>query len=166
MRHLGIKEGRWLCWLILDSGLLGLSHLEKHLSSRHVLDFVPRSCVGRNRPRTGRGTRRVSKGVHHLGGRRQVRYCTKGTVAGEGWYWCCRVSVSNPRLRKHRKLTKSPCHSQIRNDKPEQQWYLKDGTGVRIQLAETNLCLDAGAKSACRESLSTRERAKLISRNR
>ncbi|KAK4641201.1 hypothetical protein QC761_610270 [Podospora bellae-mahoneyi] len=40
---------------------------------------------------------------------------------------------------------------QIRNDKPEQQWYLKDGTGVRIQLAETNLCLDAGAKSNWRD---------------
>ncbi|KAK0667834.1 hypothetical protein QBC41DRAFT_227589 [Cercophora samala] len=36
---------------------------------------------------------------------------------------------------------------QIKNDKPEQHWYLKDGPGVRIQLAETNLCLDAGAKS-------------------
>ncbi|KAK4177128.1 hypothetical protein QBC36DRAFT_345704 [Triangularia setosa] len=36
---------------------------------------------------------------------------------------------------------------QIKNDKPEQHWYLKDGTGVRIQLADTNLCLDAGAKS-------------------
>ncbi|KAK0726277.1 hypothetical protein B0T21DRAFT_350431 [Apiosordaria backusii] len=36
---------------------------------------------------------------------------------------------------------------QIKNDKPEQHWYLKDGTGGRIQLADTNLCLDAGAKS-------------------
>ncbi|KAK4199179.1 hypothetical protein QBC40DRAFT_176856 [Triangularia verruculosa] len=35
----------------------------------------------------------------------------------------------------------------IKNDKPEQHWYLKDGPGVWIQLADTNLCLDAGAKS-------------------
>ncbi|VBB84779.1 Putative protein of unknown function [Podospora comata] len=44
-----------------------------------------------------------------------------------------------------------PKAPQIRNDKPEQQWYLKDGTGVRIQLAETNLCLDAGAKNNWRD---------------
>ncbi len=36
--------------------------------------------------------------------------------------------------------------SQTRNDKPEQQWYVKDGS-TKIQLADSTLCLDGGAKS-------------------
>lgn len=37
---------------------------------------------------------------------------------------------------------------QVRNDKPEQQWYLSTTSNTtRIQYAGTNLCLDAGAKS-------------------
>ncbi|KAF2190660.1 carbohydrate-binding module family 13 protein [Zopfia rhizophila CBS 207.26] len=35
---------------------------------------------------------------------------------------------------------------QSRNDKPEQQWYIKDGN-TTIQLVDTTLCLDGGAKS-------------------
>ncbi len=35
---------------------------------------------------------------------------------------------------------------QTRNNKPEQQWYIKDGK-TKIQLVDTNLCVDAGAKS-------------------
>ncbi|KAE8449075.1 hypothetical protein EG329_008663 [Mollisiaceae sp. DMI_Dod_QoI] len=35
---------------------------------------------------------------------------------------------------------------QTLNNKPEQQWYIKDGNST-IQLAGTTLCLDAGAKS-------------------
>lgn len=35
--------------------------------------------------------------------------------------------------------------SQTRNDKPEQHWILKDGV-TKIQLADTTLCMDAGAK--------------------
>ncbi len=35
---------------------------------------------------------------------------------------------------------------QTLNNKPEQQWYIKDGQS-KIQLAGTTLCLDAGAKS-------------------
>ncbi|CZR66291.1 uncharacterized protein PAC_16192 [Phialocephala subalpina] len=35
---------------------------------------------------------------------------------------------------------------QTLDNKPEQQWYLKDGNST-IQLAATTLCLDAGAKS-------------------
>ncbi|KAI2608221.1 carbohydrate-binding module family 13 protein [Hypoxylon fragiforme] len=34
--------------------------------------------------------------------------------------------------------------------KPEQQWYLTDGSS-KIQLANTELCLDAGAKSAWKD---------------
>ena len=34
---------------------------------------------------------------------------------------------------------------QTLTSKPEQQWYVKDGTS-KIQLAGTTLCLDAGAK--------------------
>jgi len=37
-------------------------------------------------------------------------------------------------------------HSQTLNNKPEQQWYVKDGA-TKIQLAGTTLCLDAGPKS-------------------
>ncbi|KAK4044184.1 hypothetical protein C8A01DRAFT_31790 [Parachaetomium inaequale] len=33
-----------------------------------------------------------------------------------------------------------------RNDKPEQQWYLKDGAS-KIQLANSTLCMDGGANS-------------------
>ncbi|KAL1890432.1 hypothetical protein Sste5346_008259 [Sporothrix stenoceras] len=39
---------------------------------------------------------------------------------------------------------------QTLTSKPEQQWYVKDGSGSgtsKIQLAGTTLCLDAGAKS-------------------
>ncbi|KAK4183638.1 hypothetical protein QBC35DRAFT_518096 [Podospora australis] len=36
---------------------------------------------------------------------------------------------------------------QTRNNKTEQQWYLKDGPGGKIQLAGSTLCIDAGAKS-------------------
>jgi len=35
---------------------------------------------------------------------------------------------------------------QTLTSKPEQQWYIKDGAS-KIQLADTTLCLDAGAKS-------------------
>ncbi|KAK4206626.1 ricin B lectin domain-containing protein [Rhypophila decipiens] len=35
---------------------------------------------------------------------------------------------------------------QTRNDKPEQQWYLKSNV-TRIQLANSTLCMDAGAKA-------------------
>ncbi|KAI8629045.1 carbohydrate-binding module family 13 protein [Xylariaceae sp. FL1651] len=31
--------------------------------------------------------------------------------------------------------------------KPEQQWYIKSGNNTRIQLANTTLCVDAGAKT-------------------
>ena len=34
---------------------------------------------------------------------------------------------------------------QTLTSKPEQQWYIKDGA-TKIQLADTTLCLDAGAK--------------------
>jgi hypothetical protein len=37
-------------------------------------------------------------------------------------------------------------HRKTRNDKPEQQWYLKDGA-TKIQLVDSNLCMDGGAKS-------------------
>ncbi|KAI0022140.1 hypothetical protein F4780DRAFT_777853 [Xylariomycetidae sp. FL0641] len=40
---------------------------------------------------------------------------------------------------------------QTRTDTPEQQWYLKDGEGSKIQLAETTLCVDAGEKSAWKD---------------
>lgn len=40
----------------------------------------------------------------------------------------------------------SPIHRQPLSSKKEQQWYLKDGV-TKIQLAETNWCMDAGAKS-------------------
>ena len=37
---------------------------------------------------------------------------------------------------------------QVRNNKPEQQWYLSTtSNSTRIQYAGSNLCLDAGAKS-------------------
>lgn len=36
--------------------------------------------------------------------------------------------------------------SQTLNNKPEQQWYIQKGN-TSIQLADTTLCLDAGAKS-------------------
>ncbi|KAK4224061.1 hypothetical protein QBC38DRAFT_538695 [Podospora fimiseda] len=36
---------------------------------------------------------------------------------------------------------------QVRNDKPEQHWYLTNSNSSRIQYSGTNLCLDAGAKS-------------------
>ncbi|KAK4169808.1 hypothetical protein QBC43DRAFT_351986 [Cladorrhinum sp. PSN259] len=36
---------------------------------------------------------------------------------------------------------------QVRNDKPEQHWYLTNSNSSRIQYGGTNLCLDAGAKS-------------------
>ncbi|KAK3373055.1 ricin B lectin domain-containing protein [Lasiosphaeria ovina] len=35
---------------------------------------------------------------------------------------------------------------QTRTDKPEQHWFIKDNS-TKIQLADTTLCLDAGAKS-------------------
>ncbi|KAG9230718.1 ricin B lectin domain-containing protein [Amylocarpus encephaloides] len=39
---------------------------------------------------------------------------------------------------------------QTRNDKPEQHWYLKDGSST-IQLADTTLCLDGGPKANWRD---------------
>ncbi|KAK4125674.1 carbohydrate-binding module family 13 protein [Parathielavia appendiculata] len=33
-----------------------------------------------------------------------------------------------------------------RNDKPEQHWYIKDGA-TKIQLVDSNLCMDGGAQS-------------------
>jgi hypothetical protein len=36
-------------------------------------------------------------------------------------------------------------NSQTLNNKPEQQWYIQKGN-TSIQLADTTLCLDAGAK--------------------
>ncbi|GAB1309812.1 Ricin B lectin domain-containing protein [Madurella fahalii] len=39
---------------------------------------------------------------------------------------------------------------QTLNNTPEQQWYIKDGN-TKIQLVETNLCLDAGAQSNWRD---------------
>ncbi|KAK4149018.1 ricin B lectin domain-containing protein [Chaetomidium leptoderma] len=35
---------------------------------------------------------------------------------------------------------------QTRNDKPEQQWYIKDGT-TKIQLVDSTLCMDGGPQS-------------------
>jgi len=35
---------------------------------------------------------------------------------------------------------------QTLNNKPEQQWYIKEGS-AKIQLVDTTLCMDAGAKS-------------------
>jgi hypothetical protein len=37
-------------------------------------------------------------------------------------------------------------YSKTRNDKPEQQWYLKDGA-TKIQLANSTFCMDGGASS-------------------
>lgn len=59
------------------------------------------------------------------------------------------VFVSHPRcIIDDAMLTMavSTISSQTRNDKPEQQWYIKDGS-TKIQLADTTLCMDAGAKS-------------------
>ncbi|ORY12640.1 hypothetical protein BCR34DRAFT_290678 [Clohesyomyces aquaticus] len=36
---------------------------------------------------------------------------------------------------------------QTLTSKPEQQWYIKEGVNVTIQLAGTTLCLDGGAKT-------------------
>ncbi|KAI1344542.1 ricin B lectin domain-containing protein [Xylariaceae sp. FL0016] len=36
---------------------------------------------------------------------------------------------------------------QTRTDKADQHWYIKDGTGSKIQLVDTTFCIDAGAKS-------------------
>ena len=36
--------------------------------------------------------------------------------------------------------------SQTRNDKPEQHWYLQNGS-TKIMLADSTLCLDGGAQS-------------------
>ncbi|KXX80056.1 Beta-galactoside-specific lectin 3 [Madurella mycetomatis] len=44
----------------------------------------------------------------------------------------------------------SPTVVQTLNNSPEQQWYIKDGN-TKIQLVDTNLCLDAGAQSNWRD---------------
>lgn len=44
-------------------------------------------------------------------------------------------------------LTLDSLDSQTATAKPEQQWYVKGGENTKIQLANTTLCIDAGAKS-------------------
>ncbi len=54
--------------------------------------------------------------------------------------------VSKSREARRRPLTGSfALHSKTRNDKPEQQWWLKDGAS-KIQLVGSTLCMDGGAK--------------------
>lgn len=43
------------------------------------------------------------------------------------------------------------CHSQVRNDSPEQHWHLQAGIS-HIQLAGPTLCIDAGEESKKHES--------------
>ena len=58
------------------------------------------------------------------------------------------TSMVNPKFVVQPKAAKtgSTVVVQTLTSKPEQQWYIKDGAS-KIQLADTTLCLDAGAKS-------------------
>ena len=122
---------------------------------------VRRYWVGASKHNT---TSWISQGLSYFDARQEVRH--RAEIASKDWNDTCCVGLFHY-TRPAEKISKIHfmiystteliivrLYRQTLNNKPEQQWYIKDGnvTG-RIQLADTTFCMDAGAQGERSNSL-------------